>query len=102
MKRRSCDFESEADKGHDDTSEQKGREGLRSKTFCDGGKTGCARHAVNEAQPEEGEGAGGTAKEEILQAGFGRSDIGFIECRHKIKRQTGELEPDENHEQLLA
>src|SRR5437773_1793653 len=53
MKGRRCDFEGEPDKGHDDAGEQKRRERLRSKTFCDGCKTGGARHAINQAQPEE-------------------------------------------------
>ena len=98
MKGRGCDFEGEADKSHDDPGEQKGGERLRSKTFSDGGKTGCARHPVNETQPKESKSAGGTAKEEILQPGFGRSDIGLVECRHKIKRQTGKLQSNKNHE----
>src|SRR2546423_13002535 len=98
MKGRRCDFEGETDKGHDDAGEQKGRERLRSKTFSDGGKTGCPRHAINEAQPKESKSAGGTAKEEILQPGFGRSDVGFVECRHKIKRQTGKLQSNKDHE----
>src|SRR2546421_9865327 len=102
MKRCSCDFEGEADKGHDDASEQKWRERLRSKSFGDTGKTGCARHTINQAQSEESEGAGGAAKEEILQAGLGRSDSGFVECGHKIKRQPRKLESDEDHEQLLT
>src|SRR5438034_397677 len=102
MKRRSCDFEGETDKGHDNAGKKKRRERLRSKTFRDGGQASRARHAINEAQPKEGKSAGGTAKEKILQAGFGRSDIGFVECRHKIKRQTGKLESDEDHEQFLA
>ena len=62
-----------------------GDERLRGKTFSDGGKTGCARHAVNETQAKESKSAGGTAKEEILQPGFGRSDVGFVECRHEDK-----------------
>src|SRR5207249_7891127 len=102
MKRRSCDFEGETDKGHDNAGKKKRRERLRSKTFRDGGQASRARHAINEAQPKEGKSTGGTAKEKILQAGFGRSDIGFVECRHKIKRQTGKLESDEDHEQFLA
>src|SRR5438270_13830981 len=102
MKRRGSDFESEADKGHDDPGEQKGRERLRSETFSDGGKTGCARHAINETQPKESKSAGGAAKEEILQAGFSRSDVGFVERSHEIKRQAGKFESDKDHEQLLA
>src|SRR5438132_10497557 len=98
MKRRGCNFKSEADKSHDDSGEQKGREKLASKTFSDGGKTGCARHAVNEAQPKKSKSAGGTAKEEILQPGFGRSDVGFVECRHKIKRQARTLQSNKNHQ----
>src|SRR5207244_3626169 len=81
---------------------QKRRERLRRKAFRDGGQTSRARHAINEAQPKESKSAGGTAKEKILQAGFGRSDIGFVECGYKIKRQTGKLESDEDHEQFLA
>src|SRR5437763_14315058 len=98
MKGRGCDFESEADKSHDDPGEQKGGERLRSKTFSDGGKTGCARHHVNETQPKESKSAGGTAKEEILKPGFGRSDIGYVECRHNINRQKGKIQSNKNHE----
>src|SRR5437763_14245128 len=92
MKRRSCDFEGEADEGHDNAGKQKRRERLRSKAFRDGGQTSRARHAINESQPKESKSAGGTAKEKILQAGFGGSDIGSAECGHKIKRKPGKLE----------
>ena len=102
MKWRSCDFEGEADQSHDDSGEQKGREKLARKTFSDGGKTGCARHAINETQPKESKSAGGAAKEEILQAGFSRSDVGFVERSHEIKRQAGKFESGKDHEQLLA
>src|SRR5258707_3888814 len=102
MKRRRGDFESEADKRHHDPGEQKGRERLRSKTFSDGGKIGCARHPINETQPKESKSAGGTAKEEILQPRLGRSDVGFVAFRHKIKRQTGKLQSNKNHEELLT
>ena len=73
-----------------------------SESFRDSGKTGGARHTINEAEPEESERAGGAAKKEILQAGFSRSDIGLVERSHEIKRQPGKLESDENHEQFLA
>src|SRR5438874_13074249 len=89
MKGRGCDFESEADKSHDDPGEQKRREKLRSKTFSDGGKIGCARHPINETEPKESKSAGGTAKEEILQPGFGRSDVGSVEGGHTLIERAG-------------
>src|SRR5438034_9531733 len=102
MNRRGCDLKCETDKGNANAGKKKRREILRSKAFRDGGKASRARHAINEAQPKQSKSAGGAAKEKILQAGFGRSDIGFVECRHKIKRQTRKLESDEDHQQFLA
>ena len=63
---------------------------------------GRAAHAVDEAQAEQREGAGGAAEEKILETRFGRARVGFVEPRHDVERQTGQFEPDEDHEQFLA
>ena len=61
-----------------------------------------ARLAVNEADPKKFERARRATEQEIFQARFGGADVGFVERRHNIKREAGELEADEDHEQFFA
>ena len=41
-------------------------------------------------------------KRKYFRPGFGGAEVGFVERRHDIKREAGELEADENHEQFFA
>src|SRR4029453_11703371 len=58
--------------------------------------------AVNEADPKKRERARRAAEQEIFQSRFGGADVGFVERRHDIKREAGQLEADEDHEQFFA
>ena len=68
----------------------------------DGGESGRPRHTVDETEAEKRERARRAAEQEIFQARFGGANVSFIERRHDIKRETGELEADEDHEQFFA
>ena len=65
-------------------------------------EAGCSRHAVNETDSKKRERARRAAEQEIFQARFSRAHIGFVERGHDVKRQAGEFEADEDHEQLFA
>src|SRR4029453_6510337 len=65
-------------------------------------KAGCSRDAVNEADPKKRERARCAAEQEILQTRFGGADVSLVERRHNIKREAGELEADEDHEEFFA
>ena len=62
----------------------------------------CPRHTVNETDSKKRERARRAAEQEIFQTRFGRAHICFVEGSHDIKRETGQLEPDEDHEELFA
>jgi hypothetical protein len=102
MERRRGDFESEAHQRHDDPGEKQRLDRYGHQFLSDGGQPGGAGGAVDETQPEEGERTRRAAEQEIFQACFGGANICFVERGHEIKRQAGQLEPDENHEQLFA
>ena len=100
MKRRGRNLESKTDQRHDQTGGQERRDSRELR--CDRRETGGAGCSVNETDAEEGERARGAAEEEILHAGFRGPDVALVERRHDIKRKTGELEPDENEQELFA
>ena len=102
MKRRGGDFESESDKGHDDAGGEQWLDRTGSQFLSDRGEPGRAAHAVNEAQPKKRERARGAAEKEIFEARFRGARVGFVEPRHDVERQAGQLETDEDHEQLFA
>ena len=102
MKRRSSNFEREADKRHDDASRKqrlhrRGRQFVRNRS-----ETGASRHAINQTDSEKRERAGGAAEQKIFQTCFGGTHIGPVECNHHVKRKAQQFEPDENHEQLFT
>jgi hypothetical protein len=70
--------------------------------LTDRGETCCPRHTVNETNSKKRECAGRVTEKEIFQTRFGRAHICFVERGHDIKRETGQLEPDEDHEELFA
>ncbi len=41
-------------------------------------------------------------KRKYLQPRFGGADIGFVERGHDVKREAGQFQSDEDHEQLFA
>src|SRR5439155_22850291 len=98
----SCDFESKADQGHGNAGKKQWGQSLRVELVRNGCKTGAACHSVDEAESEKRKSTGGTAKKKIFQPGFGRPNVAFVKRGHQIKRQPGKLEPNEDHQQLLA
>src|SRR5437588_2837663 len=102
MERRGGDLEGESDKRHHEAGGEKRLDRQSVQLCADCGEAGRAAHAVNETQTEKREGARCAAEKEIFEARFRGARIGFVESGHDVKREAGELEPDENHEQLFT
>src|SRR5438046_7675787 len=102
MKWRGGDFEGEPDESHDDAHEEERLHGYAREFLSNCGEPGCSRHAVNETDSKKRECARRTTEQEIFQTRFGGAHIGFVERGHDIKRETGELQADEDHEQIFA
>ena len=95
-------LEGESHERHDEAGGEQRLDGRTAQFLSNRREPGGAGHAIDQAQSEESEGAGRAAEEEILEARFSGADIGFVETGHDIKGQTGEFEPDKDHEKLLA
>ena len=95
-------FEGESDQRHHQAGGEKRGNGPGAHLECDALKDGRAGHAIDEAESEESKGAGRTSEEKILEAGFRGTDVGFVESHQSIKREASQLEPNKDHEQLLA
>ena len=82
MEGRRCNFEGEPDQGHGNAGKQQWRKHLSVQLVRDGRKTGSASDTINEAEPKKGERTCRTAEEKILQAGFGRTNVGLVKGCH--------------------
>jgi len=102
MEGRSGDFESKSDECHDDPDQEQRLDGSRRQFLSDRVQPRCAAHAVDEAQAKKREGAGGAAEEKIFETCFRGARVGFVESRHDVERETGQFEPDKDHEQFLT
>ena len=102
MERRDRDLEREPDQRHHDSGGEQRLDGRCTEGLRDRGQSGRSRQAVDQADSEKREGARHAAEEKIFQPGFSRPEVAPIERGHDVKREPGQLESDENHEQLFA
>src|SRR5204862_7734238 len=102
MKRRRGNLEGKSDERHHDAGSHRRCDRSGGYFLANGAEPGGLAHAVDKAQPKEGERTRGTAEEKILEASLRGALVRLVEPRHHVERQSGEFEPDENHEQLLA
>ena len=103
MKRCRRDLERESNQRHDDPdgeqrSERRGGRGAD----ADRGQRGRSRQAVNKLSPKSVNALAMLPKRKYFRPASAEGRLALIERGHDVKREPGQLEPDENHEQFFA
>ena len=102
MERHGGDLEAEADDGRHQRDQQQRVESLAGDAGGDFAQIGRAGNAVEQAEAEQQKRRRHAAEQKVFQRRLGGPGVVLVERGEDVKREAGEFQRDENHQQILG